>query len=118
MKSDFEIHIVHYIDSMIEAWLNPLYFVFTEQKDYIEKNAFNDHLNDFIPSLMKSFGRLQQVTAFIAAKGLADPDEGAGPATDFFKLFALTAIAYIWTRYAEISFKKQYDDPKGFYKGI
>ena len=85
-------------------------------KDYIEKNAFNDHLNDFIPSLMKSFGRLQQVTAFIASKGLADPDEGAGPATDYLKLFALTAIAYIWTRYAEISFKKQNDDPKGFYK--
>ena len=38
MKSDFEIHIVHYIDSMIEAWLNPLYFVFTEHMDYIEKN--------------------------------------------------------------------------------
>ena len=85
-------------------------------KDYIEQNAFNDQLNDFVPLLMKSFGRLQQVTAFIASKGLADPDEGAGPATDYLKLFALTAIAYVWTRYAEISYKKQNDDPKGFYK--
>ena len=85
-------------------------------KDYIEQNAFNGHLNDFVPLLMKSYGRLQQVTAFIASKGLADPDEGAGPATDYLKLFALTAIAYVWTRYAEISYKKQNDDPQGFYK--
>ena len=69
-----------------------------------------------MPALMKSFGRLQQVTAFIASKGLADPDEGAGPASDYLHLFALTAVAYVWTRYADISYKKQNDDPSGFYK--
>ena len=67
--------------------------------------------------LIKSFGRLQQVTAFIAFKGLSDPDEAAGPATDYLRMFALVAIGYVWTRYAEISFSKLNDDSDGFYKG-
>jgi hypothetical protein len=85
-------------------------------KEYIEKNSFNYNLNEFVPLLAKSFGRLQKVTAYIASKGLNNPDEAAGPAADFLKLFALVAIGYTWTRYAEISFNKLNDDPLGFYK--
>ncbi len=85
-------------------------------KEYLEKNSFNYNLNEFIPPLAKSFGRLQQVTTFVASKGLIDPDEAAGPAVDYLKMFSLVAIGYIWTRYAEISGNKQNDDPEGFYK--
>ena len=66
--------------------------------------------------LVKSFGRLQKVTVFLASKGLKDPDEAAGPAADYLKMFSLVAIGYVWTRYAEISINKQNDDPEGFYK--
>ena len=65
---------------------------------------------------MKSFGRLQQVTSFLASKGLSDPDEVAGASVDYLKMFSLVAIGYIWTRYAEISFNKLNDDPDNFYK--
>ena len=65
---------------------------------------------------MKSFGRLQQVTSFLASTGLSDPDEAAGASVDYLKMFSLVAIGYIWTRYAEISFKKLNDDPNNFYK--
>ena len=85
-------------------------------KEYLEKNSFNYNLSEFIPPLVKSFGRLQQVTSFIASKGLNNPDEAAGPATDYLKMFSLVAIGYVWTQYAEISFNKQNDDPEGFYK--
>ena len=71
---------------------------------------------DFVPLLTKSFENLQQVTFFIQEKAKSDPSEGAGPATDYLKMFALTAIAYVWTRYADISYNKQNDDPKGFYR--
>tara|TARA_A100001011_G_scaffold351524_2_gene391683 strand:- start:10 stop:756 length:747 start_codon:yes stop_codon:yes gene_type:complete len=89
---------------------------FHEVKEYIEENTHNYNLKEVMPHLMKSFGRLQQVTAFIASKGLADPEEGAGPATDYLKLFALTSLAYIWIKYIDISYRKMNDDPKGFYK--
>ena len=85
-------------------------------KKYLEKNSFNYNLNEFIPPLAKSFGRLQQVTSFIASKGLSNPDEAAGPAVDYLKMFSLVAIGYVWTQYAEISSNKQNEDPEGFYK--
>ena len=31
-------------------------------------------------------------------------------------MFSLVAVAYVWTKYAEISANKQNDDPDGFYK--
>ena len=85
-------------------------------KEYIEINSFNYNLSEFMPLLIKSFSRLQQVTAFIASKGLSDPDEAAGPATDYLRMFALVAIGYVWTQYAEISFNKLNDDSEGFYR--
>ncbi len=85
-------------------------------KEYIEENAFNYNLKEVMPHLMKSFGRLQQTTAFIASKGLTDPEEGAGPATDYLKMFALTSLAYVWVKYIDISHRKMNDDAKGFYK--
>ena len=85
-------------------------------KKYIEKNSFNYNLSEFIPLLTKSFNRLQQVTAFIASRGINDPEESAGPAVDYLKMFALVAIGYTWTRYAEIASKKLNDDPEEFYK--
>jgi len=85
-------------------------------KEYIEENSFNYNLKESMPHLIKSFGRLQQTTAFIASKGLSDPEEGAGPATDYLKMFALTSLAYVWVRYIDIAHRKMNDDPKGFYK--
>ena len=85
-------------------------------KEYIEKNSHNYDLKDYMPQLIKSFGRLQQTTTFIASKGINDPEEGAGPATDYLKMFALTSLAYIWVRYIEISFRNMNNDPTDFYK--
>lgn len=85
-------------------------------KEYIENNTFNYNLKEFMPLLIKSFARLQKVTVFIASKGQNDPEEAAGPAADYLKLFALVAIGYVWTKYAEISFNKLNDDHDGFYK--
>jgi hypothetical protein len=89
---------------------------FHEVKNYLETNSFNYNLNEYIPPLAKSFGRLQKVTTFLASKGLSDPDEAAGPASDYLKMFSLVAVGYVWTRYAEISSNKLNDDPEGFYK--
>ncbi len=85
-------------------------------KKYLEKNSHNYNLNDFIQPLAKSFGRLEQVTSFISSKGLSNPDEAAGPAVDYLKMFSLVAIGYVWTQYAEISFNKQNEDHESFYK--
>ena len=53
--------------------------------------------------LSKAFGRLQQTTAEIARRGMADPFEAGAAATDYLKLFALTALGLAWARAAEAS---------------
>ena len=89
---------------------------FQTVNEYLKNNSFNYNLNEFITPLAKSFARLQQVTAYMASKGLSNPEEATGPASDYLKMFSLVAIGYVWTRYAEISINKQNDDPENFYK--
>ena len=67
---------------------------FHEIKEYLEQNSFNYNLSEFIPYLMKSFGRLQQVTSFLASKGLSDPDEAAGASVDYLKMFSLVVCSF------------------------
>ncbi len=83
---------------------------------YIEANAGNKALAEFIGPLAKALTRLQQATAQVARTGLANPDEAGAAASDYLRLFGLTALAYQWTRMAEVSLPKLgADDPDGFY---
>ena len=92
---------------------------------YIEEKKSDKTLSEFIGPLSKSFGRLQQATLHVAQKGMSNPDEAGAAATDFLRLFGLTALAYLWARMAEISLEKTAGaaggngddaDPDGFYK--
>jgi alkylation response protein AidB-like acyl-CoA dehydrogenase len=79
---------------------------------YIEAKADDEHMGEFVLPLSKAFGRLQQATAQVAQKGLADPFEAGAAATDYLRLFGLTAMAYVWARMAEVALDK--DEP--FYR--
>lgn len=65
----------------------------------------------------KAFGALQLATAEVARKGLANPDEAGAAATDYLRLFGLTALAYMWARMAEVAAAKVAagEDTDGFY---
>jgi alkylation response protein AidB-like acyl-CoA dehydrogenase len=85
---------------------------------YIESRAGNPALAEFVQPLGKAFVRLQRATAQIARAGLARPDEAGAAASDYLRLFGLTALAYQWTRAAEIAFARAdagEPDPDGFY---
>jgi alkylation response protein AidB-like acyl-CoA dehydrogenase len=77
---------------------------------FIEAKRSAPALVEFIEPLAKSFGRLQQATQAIAERGLKNPDEAGAAATEYLRLFALTALAYLWARMAEISVAKTQDD--------
>ena len=83
---------------------------------YIEKHHGNAELAEFIGPLAKAFTRLQQATGIIAQKGMSRPDEAGAAATEYLRLFGLTALAYQWARMAEIAIAKSKYDPDGFYK--
>jgi hypothetical protein len=73
-------------------------------------------LREFVLPLAKAFGRLQRATAWIAQRGLRDPEEAAVAATDYLRLFALVAIGYMWARMAKLASAKCEHDDTGFYE--
>ncbi len=83
---------------------------------YIEAHQQDAQLAEFIQPLAKSFGRLQRASAWIAQSGLSDPDQAGAAATDYLRLFGLTALAYLWTRMAEISLQKLDGEERRFYQ--
>jgi alkylation response protein AidB-like acyl-CoA dehydrogenase len=74
-------------------------------------------LQEFVMPVMKAFGRLQQVTALVAQKGMSDPDEAGAAASDYLRAFGLVALGFMWARIAEASLPKLAGDEALFYKG-
>jgi hypothetical protein len=73
-------------------------------------------MQDFVLPFAKAFSRLQQATAWVAQQGLRDPEEAGAAASDYLRLFGLTALAYMWAKMAAVALEKAEDDETGFYK--
>ena len=83
---------------------------------FIETRAERAELAEFVEPLSKAFVRLQKASAWIAGKGLGDPNEAGSAASEYLRLFALVAIAYLWARMAEVALASVGDDRNGFYR--
>jgi alkylation response protein AidB-like acyl-CoA dehydrogenase len=84
---------------------------------FIVKHKGTAELQEFVLPLAKAFGKLQQATLLVAQRGLADPDEAGAAASDYLKLFALTALAFMWAMLAKASLPKAAGDDADFYIG-
>ncbi len=86
--------------------------------EFIEARSAKPGRLELLQPLAKAFQRLQQASADVAQKGLANPDEAGAAATDYLRLFGLTALAYQWARMADIALDKvgTAEDADGFYK--
>jgi alkylation response protein AidB-like acyl-CoA dehydrogenase len=80
---------------------------------FIEENQADPALQDFVFPLAKAFAKLQQVTGFIAQKGLKDPNEAAAASADYLRFFALVAMAYMWCLMAQAAQKSLKDGAQG-----
>ena len=83
---------------------------------FIEAKGEDERMAEFVLPLSKAFGRLQQATAEVARRGMGDPFEAGAAATEYLRLFGLTALAFVWARMAEAALDKAEDDPTGFYR--
>jgi alkylation response protein AidB-like acyl-CoA dehydrogenase len=84
--------------------------------EFIEAASEKPEMQEFVLPTAKSFAKLQQATAWLAQAGLADPEEAGAAATDYLRLFALTALAYMWCRMAEIALEKKGGEEAAFYE--
>ncbi len=73
---------------------------------FLETHAQNEALSPYVGPTAKAFGRLQQATMTVAQRGMSRPEEAAAAATDYLRLFALVAMAFMWCRMAEIAAEK------------
>ncbi|MBM3569284.1 MAG: acyl-CoA dehydrogenase [Alphaproteobacteria bacterium] len=86
---------------------------------FLKEQAADAAMKDFIGPLLRAFGRLQQATALIAEKGMADAEEAGAASSDYLRLFALTAVGWMWAKMARVAIDKLAagggEDP-GFYR--
>jgi len=87
---------------------------FEPEQAFIAAEQNNADLQFILVPLQKTFGKLQQVTVWIAERGMADPNDAAAGAYEYLRLFGLVALGYFWARAAKISMTKT-DDV--FYRG-
>jgi butyryl-CoA dehydrogenase len=83
--------------------------------EFIETHRSDENLSEFVLPLEKSFVRLQRATAYIAEQGIKDPEEAAAGASEYLRLFALVALAFLWARAASVALAKEASDDTGFY---
>lgn len=83
--------------------------------DFLEAEMMNPDLKEFIPELAKSFSMLQETTQFIAMHGMRDAEEAGAASSDYLKLFALTALAYLWAKTVKVAKSKLETDEADFY---
>jgi alkylation response protein AidB-like acyl-CoA dehydrogenase len=73
---------------------------------FLHENANDPSLAALVLPLAKAFARLQTATAFIAEKGLKDPEEAGAASYDYLKLFALVALGFMWVQMAKTATAK------------
>ncbi len=78
---------------------------------FVEEHQADPDLAELVLPFAKALGRLQQATAWLAQAGLKDPTEGGAAASEYLRLFALTACAYMWVRMAKAALARP-DDPE------
>ncbi len=74
--------------------------------EFIEAQQNHPQLGKMVQGFGRAFGALQLATAFIAEKGMADPEEAGAAATDYLRLFGLVALGFMWVRAAVIAAEK------------
>jgi alkylation response protein AidB-like acyl-CoA dehydrogenase len=75
----------------------------------VEEHQADPAMAELVIPFAKALGRLQQATAWLAQAGLRDPNEGGAAASEYLRLFALTALAYMWVRMAKTALARPGD---------
>ena len=65
---------------------------------------------EFAEPLAGAFAQLEEVTRLLRTRAATNPDEAGAAAVDYMRLFALTALAYLWARAAIVSLPRSNQD--------
>ena len=77
---------------------------------YVTAREGDDRMSEFIAPLAAAHDLLADATRQIRENTASNPNEVGAAAADYMRLFALTALAQLWARAAEVSLPKSNDD--------
>jgi len=84
--------------------------------EFIGAHSEHPALGKLVQGYARAFGALQLATAYIAEKGMSDPEEAGAAATDYLRLFGLVALGFMWVRMAVIAVDKMGGEDAEFYQ--
>ncbi len=73
---------------------------------FVEKHKDNAEMKEFVKPLAKHIEYLQQATMWVGLNGFKNPDDAAGAAVEYQKMFSLVVLGYVWARQAEVALAK------------
>ncbi len=83
---------------------------------FIEEASGDAGMQEFVLPLAKAFAKLQQASLWIAQESLRDREQAGAAASDYLRLFALVALAYVWARTVKVALAKANGDNGAFYE--
>jgi hypothetical protein len=73
---------------------------------FIEKYREDLKMSEFTKDLYTGLKNAQQASLWVAANGMANPEDAAASSSEYLRLMAITVFAYIWAQIAEVSLRK------------
>ena len=83
--------------------------------EFLQAEAGNPEMEEFVAPAAKAFERLQRATAWLAQEGMKNPDQAGAGAVEYLHLFGYTALGYLWARMAKVALAKRGGEDAAFY---
>lgn len=77
---------------------------------FIVAQRGNDMMTEFVKPLATALDLLEDATGILRQRAATSPEEVSAAATDYLRLFALSAVGFMWARAANISLPKNNED--------
>ena len=90
---------------------------FYPASEFVEKHRETPGMAEFTKPLHGALNQLRQATLWMASQGLSNPNDTAAGATDYLRMFALTVMAFVWAKQAEIALRGGGGSSAEFYTG-
>jgi len=88
------------------------YRIFAEEvQQYIDSQAGNDKMAEFINPLKAALANLTELTEWVMDKAQNNPNEIGASSVEYLKVFGFTSFAYVYAMMAEKALEKEGSEP-------
>ena len=85
-------------------------------QQFLEQEAVNPEMEEFVAPVAKAFERLQRATGWLGQESLKSPDQAGAVASEYLHLFGYVAFGYLWARMAKVALAKRGGEESAFYE--